>query len=124
MAAVNAHDGSCEIEATVPTIAHEDFARGLPHGHFRIVVNPALARPYVVQRTRVNGLAMTAILLGAGLALSGLALPGVVLVALGVGASRIVRHQAGKIVLHLAVKDPTVYAEVTSNGVMEVRRAA
>jgi hypothetical protein len=26
-------------------------------------------------------------------------------------------------VLHLALKDPAVYAEVTSNGVMEVRRA-
>jgi hypothetical protein len=35
-----------------------------------------------------------------------------------------VRHQAPKIVLHLALKDPAVYAEVTTNGVMEVRRAS
>jgi hypothetical protein len=110
-------------EGAVPYIAHDDFVRGLPYGHFRIVVNPALARPYVVQRTRVNVLAITAIGLGAVLALSGQALPGGVLVVLGIAANRIVRHQAGKIVLHLAARDAAVYAEVTSNGVMEVRRA-
>ena len=63
-------------------------------------------------------------MLGAALALAGQGVAGVVLVALGVIANRLVRHQAGKIVLQLALKDPQVYAEVTSNGVMEVRRAA
>jgi hypothetical protein len=108
---------------TVPYIAHDEFVRGLPHGHFRIVVNPTLARPYVVRRTRINVLAITSIVIGAALALSGQALPGAVLVVLGIGANRLVRHQAGKIVLHLAAKDPAAYGEVTSNGVMEVRRA-
>jgi len=37
--------------------------------------------------------------------------------------NRLVRHQAGKIVLQLALHHAAVYAEVTSNGVMEVRRA-
>ena len=110
-------------DSTVPYIAHDDFVRGLPYGHFRIVVNPALARPYVVRRTRINVLAISSILIGAVLALSGQALPGALFVVLGIGANRIVRHQAGKIVLHLAAKDPAVYAEVTGNGVMEVRRA-
>jgi hypothetical protein len=108
----------------VPFVAHDEFRAGLPHGHLRIVVDPALARPYVVQRTRINVLAVTVIGLGAVLALSGQALPGVVLVALGIAANRLVRAQAGRIVLHLAAKDPVVYGEVTSNGVMEVRRAA
>lgn len=107
----------------VPYVAHDEFRTGLPHGRFRLVVNPALARPYVVQRTRVNVLAITAIGIGAVLALSGQAAPGVVLVALGIAANRLVKHQAGRIVLHLALKDPAVYAEVTTNGVMEVRRA-
>jgi hypothetical protein len=120
---VSANPGSGDDEGTVPYIAHADFARGLPYGHFHIVINPTLARPYVVQRTRVNVLAVTAILIGAVLALSGQALPGAVLVVLGIAGRRIVRHQAGKIALHLAAKDPAVYAEVTSNGVMEVRRA-
>jgi hypothetical protein len=107
----------------VPYVAYDEFRIGLPHGHFRIVVNPALARPYVVQRTRINVLAITAIGIGAVLALSGQPVPGVVLAGLGIGANRLVRHQAGRIVLHLAAKDPAVYAEVTGNGVMEVRRA-
>ena len=38
-------------------------------------------------------------------------------------ANRLVRRQAGPIVLHLATRDAAVYAEVTGNGVMEVRRA-
>lgn len=106
----------------VPYIAHDEFRNGLPHGRFRVVVNPALAGPYVVQRTRVNVLAVSSIGIGAVLALSGQALPGVVLVALGILANRLVRQQAGRIVLHLALKNPAVYAEVTGNGVMEVRR--
>lgn len=110
-------------DAFVPYIAHDEFRAGLPHGRMRVVVNPALARPYVVQRTRVNVLAVTVIGIGAALALAGQALPGVVLVVLGIAANRLVRAQAGKIVLHLAQRDPAVYAEVTTNGVMEVRRA-
>ena len=107
----------------VPYIAHEAFRAGLPHGEFRIVVNPKLARPYVVQRTRIKVFAVTVIGIGAVLALSGQPVPGGMLVVLGIVANRLVRHQAGRIVLHLAAKDPAVYAEVTSNGVMEVRRA-
>jgi len=108
----------------VPRIAHEEFRNGAAHGRFRIVVNPTLARPYVVRRTRIDLLAVLIIVIGAALALAGQAVAGVVLVALGVVANRLVRHQAGKIVLQLALQHPEVYAEVTSNGVMEVRRAA
>ena len=110
-------------DAFVPFVAHAEFRDGLPRGDFRIVVNPALARPYVVQRTRVDLLATAVIGAGAVLALSGQAVPGLVLVVLGIAANRLVRVQAGKIVLQLAVRDPAVYAEVTGNGVMEVRRA-
>jgi len=110
-------------EDFVPPIGHDEFRRGAAFGHFRIVVNPALARPYVVQRTRVDLLATAVIGAGAVLALSGQAVPGLVLVVLGIAANRLVRVQAGKIVLQLAVRDPAVYAEVTGNGVMEVRRA-
>lgn len=109
-------------EAFVPPISHDEFRRGAAFGHFRIVVNPALARPYLVRRTRVDLLAAVVIGAGAVLALMGQALPGVVLVVLGIAANRLVRRQAGKIVLQLATRDPAVYGEVTSNGVMEVRR--
>lgn len=109
-------------EDRVPHVPHEEFRAGLPIGRFRVVVNPALARPYIVHRTRVNALSFSLICLGAALALAGQAVGGLVLVALGIGANRLVRHQAGRLVLHFAQKDPAVYDEVTANGVMEVRR--
>lgn len=110
-------------EEFVPYISHDDFRRGAAYGHFRIVVNPTLARPYVVRRTRIDLLAAGVIGAGAVLALVGQALTGGVLVLVGIAANRLVRHQAGRIALQLASRDPSVYAEVTSNGVMEVRRA-
>lgn len=109
--------------AFVPYIAHDEFRAGAAHGLFRIVVNPRLARPYVVRRTRIDLLAVLVIVAGAALALAGHGVAGVVLVGLAVIANRLVRHQAGKIVLQLALQHAQVYDEVTSNGVMEVRRA-
>ena len=110
--------------AFVPYVAHDEFRNGAARGRFRIVVNPVLARPYLVRRTRIDLLAVLTIVAGAALALAGQGGAGVVLVGLGVVANRLVRRQAGKIVLQLALKNAQVYAEVTSNGTMEVRRAA
>jgi len=107
----------------VPYIGHDEFRAGLPHGGLRIVVNPALARPFVIQRTRVNAMAMVAIGVGALLALAGQPWFGLVLVALGIAASRLIRAHAGKIVLHLALRDAEIYRDVTASGIMEVRRA-
>lgn len=108
----------------LPPIAHEDFRAGVPHGHFRIVVNPTLARAYLVQRSRSNLVVLPLIAIGAALALAGKAIAGVLLVALGIGLNRLVRSQAGRIVLYLATRDRADYDEVTHNGVMEVRRSA
>jgi hypothetical protein len=108
---------------TVPFIPHDEFRNGLPFGRFRIVVNPKLARPYVVRRTRIDFLAVMLIGAGAVLALSGPAWAGGVLVAMGIVANRLVRNQAAKILLHLALRDPAVYVESTTQGVMEVRRS-
>lgn len=115
---------SVDDSDTVPYIPHQEFRNGLPYGRFRIVVNPTLARPFVVRRTRVDWVAMGVISLGAVLALTGYPLGGAALVALGIAANRLVKHQAGRILLHLALTQPKVYEEVTSNGTMEVRRAA
>jgi hypothetical protein len=113
-----------ELLAPEAYVPHASFAAGLPFGLYRVVVNPKQARPYVVNRTRVNLLAVTLICIGAVLAFAGHTWVGAVAVALGIGANRLVGSQAAKIVLHLALKDPRVYHEVITNGVMEVRAAA
>jgi hypothetical protein len=111
-------------EPGLPFVGHDEFRRGVGFGHFRIVVNPVLARPYVVRRSRIDLLAASVIGIGALLAVAGHALPGLILVLLGIAGNRLVRRQAGPMVLHMAIRDASVYDEVTSNGVMEVRRAA
>ncbi len=115
---------SSDDSDTVPYIPHGEFRNGLPHGRFRVVVNPALARPFVVKRTRIDLVAIGVIGVGAVIALTGQPLAGAGLVALGIAANRLVRYQSGRILLHLALTQPAVYAQVTSNGTMEVRRAA
>jgi hypothetical protein len=106
----------------VPYIAHAEFRNGVAHGRFRLVVNPKLAQPYVLQRTRINVVSMAFIGAGAVLALGQQAWTGGVLVALGIAANRLVRWQAGKIVLHLAQADAAAYDEVTRLGILEVQR--
>lgn len=110
--------------ASVPFIAHAEFRNGLAHGRFRIVVNPVLVRRFVVQRTRVDLLALMLIGAGALLALSGWSWAGVALVSVGIVANRLVRGQSARILLHLAASDAAVYAEATTQGVLEVRRSA
>jgi hypothetical protein len=107
----------------VPYIAHPEFRSGLPFGRFRIVVDPARARPYVMQRLHMHAVAIALMGLGAALALSGQPWPGVALVATGVVVNRLVKRQAAKILLHLAMKDAAVYRDVTENAIMEVRRS-
>lgn len=105
----------------VPYVAHADFRAGLPHGRYRVVVDPARARPYILHRTKATLVAIALIGCGAAAALAGQGWVGGSLVAVGIVASRVVRHQAARIVLHLALHDASVYEEVTTSGVMEVR---
>jgi hypothetical protein len=109
-------------EVFVPHIPHQAFKAGLPFGHFRVVVNPALARSYVIHLTRVKYVTLAAIGVGVALALSGYWVAGGVLVLAGIVANRVVKRQAGPILLHLAARHESIYDEATSHGVMEVRR--
>jgi hypothetical protein len=113
-----------EVLPDTAYIEHAAFAAGLPLGRYRVVVNPSLARPYVAHRTKINIIAACLICIGAILAFSGRSWLGAAVVALGIAANRVVGHQAGKIVLHLALKDRRVYHDLITSGVMEVRTAA
>lgn len=108
---------------TVPHIPHADFKAGLPHGHFRVVVNPQLAYGLVLHLTRANFVALAALGSGAALALAGHWLAGGLLVLAGMAINRVMRHQAARVLLHLAQRNATVYEQATTQGVMEVRRS-
>jgi hypothetical protein len=103
-------------------VPHEEFRAGLPAGRMRVVVDPKLARRYVAQRLLLLVVLMPVIGVGIALVLTGRTLPGALLVFAGVALHRIVRWQAPKILLNMALRDAAVYEHVTQNGLMEVRR--
>lgn len=109
-------------ERFVPHIPHQAFKTGLPFGHFRVVVNPALALSYVMHLTRLKYVTLAALGVGVALALSGYVVAGGLLVVLGIAANRLVKRQAPRILLHLATRNATIYEEATTHGVMEVQR--
>lgn len=104
-------------------VSFEEFRDGLPAGRFRVIVEPKQARRYVSQRLMLLVLLLPVIGVGLALALTGRVWAGAAVVAAGVVLSRVVRAQAGKILLHLASHDRAVYEHVTQQGIMEVRRA-
>ena len=104
-------------------IPFEEFRNGLPHGRFRVIVNPALVGPFVAHRTHSAALALALLGPGIAAALGGHLLLGACLVAAGWLLRRTVKKQAPQILLHLATRVPAVYGQATANGVMEVQRA-
>ena len=109
-------------DAFVPHIPHQAFKTGLPFGHFHVVVNPTLAKSYVVHVTRLKYVTLAVLGVGVALALSSHVVAGGLLVLAGIAANRLVKRQAGPILLHLATRNEAIYEEATGHGVMEVRR--
>lgn len=111
------------VQDSAEYIPFEEFRSGLPHGRFRLIVNPDLAKPFVAHCTRVTPLAIAMIGPGIALALAGYLWTGALLVAAGILLRRVVKSQAPRILLHLVTHLPAVYEQATEHGVMEVRRA-
>lgn len=103
-------------------VPHEEFRQGLPQGRFHVIVNPSLAPAFVAHRVHATPLAVAIIGPGIALALAGHPVWGALLVAAGVLLRRMVKTQAGPLLLHLAAAVPSVYEQATAHGVMEVQR--
>ena len=104
-------------------VPHAEFCRGLPAGHFKLVVNPQLARIFIRQRLMLMPMALTIAGVGIALALTGQPWWGLGLVVVAVAVNRLIRHQAAKIMLQLATSSEPTYHEVMAKGILEVRRA-
>jgi hypothetical protein len=110
-------------EQTAEYIAYEEFRNGLPHGRFRVIVNPTLARGYVLRRLHLLGMSSALIVIGLLFALTGQPWVGVALVFAAILVKRLVVWRAPKILLHLATGDAAVYREATQQGILEVQRS-
>lgn len=103
------------------SVTHAEFCRGLPAGEFNLIVDPVKARKYIRQRLFLLPLMLPVVGIGAALAISGHPWIGLALILGGGFAHRIVTHQAPKILLHLAIKDPRTYFEAIEYEMLEVR---
>jgi len=115
--------GEHDAQDTAEYIPFDEFRNGLPHGRFRVIVNPTLVGPFVAHCTHARPLTIAIIGPGIAAALAGHPWVGAALVAVGALLRLAVRKQAARILLHLAARVPSVYAQATEHGVMEVRRA-
>jgi hypothetical protein len=104
-------------------VPFEAFRTGAPAGRFRLIVNPDRARKYVKHRLMLTALILPVIGTGIGMAYFGYPWLGLGLVLAGVGAHRIVAHQAPKILLHMATQDERIYREAIEFEILEVRLA-
>ena len=111
------------VEDRTEFIPFEEFRTGLPHGRFRVIVNPTLASSFVAYRIHSTPLALALIGPGIAFALYGHLVLGALLVAAGCLLRWSVKRRAPFILLHLATRIPAVYEQAAEHGVMEVRRA-
>lgn len=114
-------DASADGDALL--VSHAEFCRGLPAGHFRLIVNPERARKFV--RHRLLILPITLALAGIGVALAVVGHPfwGLGLVGAAVVFNRLISAQAAKILLHLVTEDEPTYLQAMEFEILEVRRA-
>ena len=110
-------------ENSAAFIPFEEFRNGLPHGRFRVVVNPALAQPFVAHCTHATPLALALFGPGIALALYGYLVAGALLVGAAWLLRWSVKKRAPLILLHLATRVPSIYEQATEHGVLEVQRA-
>ncbi|MDO9357699.1 MAG: hypothetical protein Q7T70_01740 [Polaromonas sp.] len=105
-------------------VSHQEFRTGLPMGRFRLIVNPERAQKYVKHRLFVVGISLPLLGIGTALALSGYFWWGLPLIVVGALMHRVIKAQAAKILLHLALSDAKVYQEAIDFEILEVRRSA
>jgi hypothetical protein len=103
-------------------VGHEEFRSGVPAGRFHLIVNPERAQKYIRHRLFVVGISLPLLGIGAALAISGYLWAGLPMVAVGFLLPRVVKAQAAKILLHLAMTDAKTYHESIEYEILEVRQ--
>lgn len=110
-----------ESQFKTADVSHDDFRRGLPHGHYRVVINPDLAPKYVQHRLAIRMLMLPVLGIGVALGLSGYIWAGLILVTIGFLGPRLIRRHAARLLLHLASQNQDIYREAIHYEILEVR---
>ena len=104
-------------------VPHQEFCAGVPTGRFRLIVNPERAQKYVKHRLFVVGISLPLLGIGTALSLWGYPWVGLPLVIVGALLPRIIKAQAAKILLYLAMHDAKTYDQAIEYEILEVRYA-
>jgi hypothetical protein len=102
-------------------LSHEEFRTGVPLGRYSLIVNPERAQRYVKHRLFVVGISLPLLGIGAALGVSGYPWIGLPLIIVGGLLHRVIKAQAPKILLYLALHDGRTYREAIDFEILEVR---
>ncbi|MEO7888179.1 MAG: hypothetical protein ABIR76_15735 [Polaromonas sp.] len=117
-------EGAENVEsASAIYVPHQEFRTGLPHGRFRVIVNPERAQKYVKHRLFVVGISLPMLGIGVVLSLYGYLWVGLPMIVIGVLMHRVIKAHAPGILLHLALHNAKTYEEAMEYEILEVRRA-
>lgn len=102
-------------------LEHQDFCANLPRGTYRVIINPHKAERYLKHKLFIMGVTVPLIGTGIALVLIGHAVIGCTLGVIGFVIPRIIKRQAGPILLHLVQHDRKTYYDAINYEIMEVR---
>lgn len=102
-------------------VEHKEFCENLPLGRYRVIINPHKADRFLKHKLFIMGVTVPLIGIGIALVLWGFIYIGLALGAIGFALPRIIKHQAGRILLHLALNDAKTYYDAIEYEIMEVR---
>ncbi|OGA21408.1 MAG: hypothetical protein A3I02_09235 [Betaproteobacteria bacterium RIFCSPLOWO2_02_FULL_67_26] len=101
-------------------MTHAEFAAAYARGEIKVDVDPQGAARFISARLLLPLMQMPVLGIGVALALVGWLFTGLVIIALGIAAPRLIKRSAPHFVFQQALNDPAVYDEVTRAGLLRV----
>lgn len=99
-------------------MTHAEFVAAYQRGEIRIEIEPQGAARLMSARLLLPLVAMPVLGLGVALALIGWIATGLVLIALGFVAPRLIKRSAPHFLLQQALQDPAAYEELAKSGLL------
>ena len=101
-------------------MTHAEFTAAYARGEIKVEVDPQGAARFISSRLLLPLFMMPVLGIGVALALVGWIFTGLAVIALGIIAPRLIKRSAPHFVFQQALRDATVYDEVTKTGLLRV----
>ncbi len=101
-------------------MTHAEFVTAYTRGEIKVEMDPAGSARFLSARLLLPLVMMPVVGIGIALALTGWIYTGILIMAAGIVAPRLIKRSAPHFVLTQALEDPRVYDEVVSTGILRV----